>query len=59
MPASVSSSAVFGLEAASARVSYAASDRLLELFAAEIGANGLGIDLALTQSDGFLYRAAE
>jgi AraC-like DNA-binding protein len=40
-----------GLAAASARVSYAAADRLLELFAAEVGANGLGIDLALTQSE--------
>jgi hypothetical protein len=40
-----------GLEAASARVSYAAADRLLELFAAEVRANGLGIDLALTRSD--------
>src|SRR5688572_13568194 len=40
-----------GLEAASARVSYADADRLLELAAAELGASGLGVDLALTQSE--------
>jgi AraC-like DNA-binding protein len=40
-----------GLEAASARVSYADADRLLELVAAELGASGLGIELALTQSE--------
>jgi AraC-like DNA-binding protein len=39
------------LEASSARVTYAASDRLLESAAAALGANGLGLALALTRSD--------
>ncbi|HVY30938.1 MAG TPA: AraC family transcriptional regulator ligand-binding domain-containing protein [Polyangiaceae bacterium] len=40
-----------GLEAASARISYADADHLMELAAAELGANGLGIELALTSTE--------
>jgi len=39
------------LQPASARVPYAAADQLLEAAAAKLGANGLGLELALTRSD--------
>jgi len=39
------------LQPASARVSYAAADQLLEAAAARLGVNGLGVELALTRSD--------
>jgi AraC-like DNA-binding protein len=39
------------LAAPSARVSYDASDRLVESAARELGANGLGVELALTRRD--------
>jgi len=39
------------LQPATARVDYEAADRLLEGAAAAIGANGLGVELALTRSD--------
>jgi AraC-like DNA-binding protein len=39
------------LSARGARVAYASSDRLLELSAEALGANGLGLELALTADD--------
>ncbi len=39
------------LEGGSVRVSYVAADRLLELTAGELGANGLGVELAFTQGE--------
>lgn len=39
------------LESPSARVSYAASDRLLEATAELVGPNGLGVELAFTQTE--------